>query len=342
MDRRSQINDYLAGRLDVEEANELLQWINSPEGKLFLADETEEIWHQENQEETDVKWDGQEVWNRIQTSQQLGLKSVPKKETSSGPGLPLWLKVAASFVLFAFIGWAFVGGFDLMETAGSAEETRAELVSRYNPPGQKSKIQLPDGSIIFLNADSRVEYPVDFTKNRQVKLEGEAYFAVAKDSLHPFTVESQGIHTSVLGTTFNISTFPEDGKVQVTLLTGKVKLEKSGAKEAIVMNPGEEALLSQAEEGHILRQVEVGKRISWTSGVLEFEDAPFLQMVEILERWYGVQFEVIGPVPKDLSSGTFGRDESLENVLDVLSSSIGFSFEIDNNQVTINIMPSPM
>lgn len=336
MDRRSQINKYLAGELEVEEANKLLEWINSPEGQLFLAEEAEEIWNQGTHEKNDFGWDGEKLWQKIRHTQQLAMDPEPKNATGMRDVIPFWLKVASSFILFAFLSGVLFSIFHERTEDNLAD--KQQLILRYNPPGQKSKIQLSDGSIIFLNADSKVEFPSDFTTNRHVKLEGEAYFSVAKDSLHPFIVESRGIQTRVLGTTFNIAAFPEEDLVQVTLLSGRVTLEKIGSdEEVIVMSPGEEAVLSQVEEGHTLRQVKVGKRVSWTSGILEFEDAPFPRLVNILEKWYGVEIEVQGVLPEALSSGTFSRDESLENVLSVLSPSIGFNYTINNSQVIIHI-----
>ncbi|HLT08971.1 MAG TPA: FecR domain-containing protein [Cyclobacteriaceae bacterium] len=338
MDRRSQINDYLAGRLSAEEASELLQWINSAEGKRFLEDETEAVWDQEMMGDTDLGWDDQAVWEKIRSADRLGFNQPALKNKEKAVLVPAWLKWASSFVLFALIGYQLFSVYQRQYIDEGQPMAAADWVYRYNPPGQKSKIQLSDGSFIYLNADSKIEFAKDFTNNRYVKLEGEAYFSVAKDSLHPFVVESQGIQTRVLGTTFNISAFSTEDMVQVTLVSGKVELEKIGSSETIIMHPGEEMLLSQDENGFIKREVDVRRRISWTSGILEFEDAPFQQMIDILERWYGVEFKIHGTFPKALSSGTFGKDETLENVLDVLSSSIGFKYEIDNSHVTIDFM----
>src|SRR5690606_25058727 len=105
MDRRSQINDYLAGRLSVEEASELLQWINCAEGKRFLEDETEVVWDQEMMGDTDLGWDDQAVWEKIRSADRLGFNQPALKNKEKAVLVPAWLKCVSCFVLFALIGY---------------------------------------------------------------------------------------------------------------------------------------------------------------------------------------------------------------------------------------------
>jgi len=336
MDRQSQINEFLAGRLSEDEVKNFIQWINSPEGKRFLSEESQKVWEEEEWDTEDFpEWEGKRVWDKILVSQ--GIPAVrPSATTVRRLRLPIWFKVACSFLLVAVVAWSIFSLVDAPGDKGSAENREHKIISRYNPPGQKSKIHLPDGSILFLNADSRVEYSSDFEKNRHVKLEGEAFFTVTKDSLNPFTVDVGGITTRVLGTSFNVSSYSPEDKVQVTLVSGRISLAKYGEEVITYMHPGEETLISQSEPGFTKTTVDVTKRISWVSGVLEFEKTSLDYMIDILERWYGVEIMLNGPVPEVLSSGTFENNETLPNVLNVLGSTIGFNYEIKGKEVTIS------
>src|SRR5690606_18285601 len=163
MARRPQITKHLAGDLGVDAAHELLEWINSPDGQALVAEEAEEIWNQGTHEKNDFGWDGEKLWQKIRHTQQLAMDPEPKNAVDVRHIIPFWLKVASSFILFAFLSGILFSIFHEETEDNLADEQ--QLILRYNPPGQKSKIQLSDGSIIFLNADSKVEFPSDFTTN---------------------------------------------------------------------------------------------------------------------------------------------------------------------------------
>ncbi|MBD8489101.1 DUF4974 domain-containing protein [Echinicola sp. CAU 1574] len=214
-----------------------------------------------------------------------------------------------------------------------------EWVVRSNAKGQKSKIHLPDGSTVILNADSQLEFnKTGFgLTHRNVVLEGEAFFDVAHDTLRPFKVTSGTLLTTALGTSFNIKAY-RSFPTEVYLTTGKVEIRhqlEQSKDEKIFLNPGEEALVN--ESNHLVKQK--GKNIKhfqWKEGVLFFEKIPFSEVVKQLERWYGVDIKVLGQDAKTpLINGEF-KQETLKNVLETMKYSLDFSFQIQQEHVTID------
>jgi ferric-dicitrate binding protein FerR (iron transport regulator) len=207
--------------------------------------------------------------------------------------------------------------------------------SKSNPKGQKSKIQLPDGSTVFLNAESQIRFSHDFGKSdRDIFLEGESFFEVAKDSLLPFRVYSGELVTTALGTSFNINSYDTD-RVNVQLATGQVKVFRGKLEsESLVLHPGEEVTM----EGHgqmRKRNFDRHKAFLWKDGTLRFLNTSFSEFKVTLERWYGVDIEVKGtPGPKMSISGEF-KDKYLRNVLESLGYAYDFDYEIAQKRVII-------
>ncbi len=336
MDPRKRLEDFYEGKLNPQEVQELLDWLDTSEAEDLLSAEIIQLWSQKIKSQKEVKWDNQPLWEKINKeksgySQPYLRKEVPQKRL----GFPIWLKAG---VVLLVLGLSALFWMNLQQGQGNKDislSTAGKLITRSNAAGQKTRINLPDGSTVFLNSESKLIYPEDFRNNRSIQLEGEGFFKVAKDPKHPFTVEANGILTTALGTSFNINTFTPDQKVAVTLLTGKVRLSQKGKSNFLELNPGEESLLSLEQTELEKYPVSPKDKILWTEGILRFSETPFGDMVPILERWYGVDIQVKGnPVPFK-ASGTFESNESLSNVLHVLGSSMDFEYQITNKEVII-------
>ncbi|MFN3761292.1 MAG: FecR family protein [Algoriphagus aquaeductus] len=338
MDHKKRMDDFYSGKMSPQQAQEFLEWLESPEAEEFLSAEIIQLWS-EKLKSQDYAWDNSPLWHKINAeksgfSKPYVNKSQPPKENVS---IWSWAKYAAALVLIGVSAYAY---FSTQQRPTNNPVTEAlsssQWITKTNPSGQKTKILLSDGSTIFLNSASSVSYPEDFQTNRKVTLEGEAFFEVAKDPEHPFSVESKGITTTALGTSFNISTFNRQDKVAVTLITGKVKLQQLGSTQEIELNPGEESVLAVDEANPKKYAVNIRDRILWTEGVLRFQNNTFTDVIEILQRWYGVTVQVTGQPSKDLATGTFDNNESLRNVLHVLSESMNFTYQLNEKQVLIH------
>ncbi|MFD2033834.1 FecR family protein [Belliella marina] len=213
-------------------------------------------------------------------------------------------------------------------------------ITKTTNKGEKKKIHLPDGSKVIMNSDSELKYKTGFGRqHRELLLVGEAYFEVDYDTLLPFSVQSKNLHTIALGTSFTINSFPEKKKQEVKLFTGKVSVEHKNEDgyltHALYLTPGEEALLTNHDFKKVL--FDTDKALLWTKGILYFDETPLPEVVDILERWYGVEISVSGKgIANSKVTGEFRKD-NLENVLTSIAYSSAFDFQINKKKVMIKM-----
>lgn len=257
----------------------------------------------------------------------------PGQRTSS-----VYYKWAAAASLLFLVG---LGLFFFIsrpnENLLTQEEPAIEWVEKSNPAGKKTLIHLPDGSKVYLNSESTLRFAKQFISNRQVYLEGEAYFEVAKDSIHAFTVQTDSILTRVLGTAFNIRSFPDEEIVSVALASGSIETHIQGQDQKEILVPGQGLAVSKGEERTTrIFDADLHAIRYWTEGVLHFDQISFSKLIRILERWYGVEIQVRGEVPQGSGfTGTFKNQENLINVLDAIQFSEPFQYQSKDKKVII-------
>ncbi|MEI7523441.1 MAG: FecR family protein [Mariniphaga sp.] len=213
------------------------------------------------------------------------------------------------------------------------------------PFGKKSKIVLEDGTTVWLNAGSRFAFPQAFNGNkREVFLEGEAYFEVAKNIKMPFIVTTAEINVEVLGTRFNICAYKADNLCETVLFEGSVNIWDNSKyfKEKIQIVPNQKATYDKTRKNIALKsesESESGRIISWVNGWYEFKNEDFEQVLKKLEKYYNIKFEYDqAEVSKILPvSGKLDLKESLNEVMIVLSKVAKIEYQISGKIVTIKI-----
>jgi ferric-dicitrate binding protein FerR (iron transport regulator) len=211
-----------------------------------------------------------------------------------------------------------------------------DMVEHSTVPGVKSHLTLSDGSRVILNSGSKLTYAKNFeAEKREVFLDGEAFFNVAKDSNRPFVVNSMDTKTTALGTSFNVSAYQGE-TLNVSLLTGKVVVNRVGeAEEGVILNPGEALRIDTKNDRFSKSDFDQDLVIGWTKKWIIFQKTPLQEAIRALENWYGVQIQIARqPEDQVLLSGRF-QDETLENVLEGLKFSARFEFTIDKEHVKI-------
>jgi ferric-dicitrate binding protein FerR (iron transport regulator) len=195
--------------------------------------------------------------------------------------------------------------------------------------GMRSSLTLPDGTKVWLNAGSKLSYPVLFSdKFRAVKLSGEAYFEVKKDPKWPFLVNSGNMNVVVSGTTFNCNAYPENNEIQTVLVEGHVTVANESATEVEELQPGDLATFSKNSQQITKEKTDLRKYIAWKSGKLMFREDRMDLVVEKLERWYNVEINIKESEISDyIYTATF-IDESLDQVLKMLSLSAPISYTV--------------
>lgn len=203
------------------------------------------------------------------------------------------------------------------------------------PRGGAYSLQLADGTKVMLNSDSRLRFPQIFTgETREVYLEGEGFFQVAKNVAKPFVVHCKKYDVRVLGTTFNISAYRNDSVSMTTLVEGRVNIECGDS--ALVLTPG--LMASVTDSGIFARQVNVDSYISWTRDQFSFSEERLEDLLKKISRWYDVDFEFDDlRIKSHKFSGFIPRYESITNLFEILEQSAGVSFVQKNNKKIVII-----
>lgn len=210
------------------------------------------------------------------------------------------------------------------------------------PYGKRFEIQLSDGTKVKLNAGSTLRYPVNFAqgKERKVILNGEAFFNVAKDTKHPFIVHANEIDVRVLGTKFNMSSYPEDEHINTVLVEGAVSTYKTSdtyqPDKSIVLKPGDKAAWSKTNKTMEVSQTHIESHLAWIDGRLILYEIEFNAILKKLERQYNVVFVNNN---KDLNNRFFTATFDVEDITQVMKSlsySGNFSYAFEDNKIIIN------
>lgn len=283
----------------------------------------------------------------------------PEQWTAETPVIPLpeykprrsfrWLKVAALFLLLA--GSAYLLTLYFQHLQAPAPQP---LASKHNNKGYRSRIMLTDGSVVWLNADSELKYPESFegSTERKVFLTGEAFFEVAPDAQRPFFISTSKMNIRVLGTSFNVKSYPDDVKHETTLVSGAIEVVLNDRPDAkIRLKPNEKLVIPNTSPDTLTGSPQPALMISkptyfpdkdsamietaWKEDRLIFRGERFEDLALQMERWYNVEIAFKDKDLADLRFTGIFRNEKLETALQALQLTEPFKYKIDNGHVII-------
>lgn len=211
----------------------------------------------------------------------------------------------------------------------------AKLQAMDIPAGQRLRIELTDGTSVWLNSNTRMEFPGSFTgDNRVVSIDGEAYFEVAKDANHPFVVNTPSGSVTVTGTTFNVDAYSSAESMVVSLIDGSVEVS-DGANSVYKLEPGQRLILDRKFAA--LSEVR-NEDIEWVNGIVSFYQLPLEDILLRFEKYYGVRVSYLSrEMPDSRFSGKFYIDEGIEQALKTLQRDMNFVYEIDKDNRSVTI-----
>jgi len=190
------------------------------------------------------------------------------------------------------------------------------------PVGIRTQAVLPDGTKVWLNAKSSIKYQLPFVqKERNIELSGEAFFEVTKNPKSPFVVESQNSFVKVWGTKFNVKTYPEDDEIAVALQEGSVDFKTTNSENKAIqstLKPNEYMVYKKADKSLSVSNKNIEKFISWRQNRLTLDETPIKEVAVLLERWYGIQVEIVDAELINYKFTTTFENESLSQVLELL------------------------
>lgn len=218
-------------------------------------------------------------------------------------------------------------------TAG--EDTAADGMNMLRTPrGGQYRLVLPDGSRVWLNAASSIQFPTAFRgSERKVTVTGEVYFEIAKNASQPFIVDIDNrMQVQVLGTSFNVNAYADEASVNTTLLEGSVQIAGSG--KPVLLEPEQQSRIYGDGRSEVRKKVDTRAVVAWKNGDFQFDGDDIRSVMRQISRWYDVEVVYSGEISGGTYSGEVSRNTNLTNVLKVLSLS-GVRFTVDHNKVTV-------
>ena len=214
---------------------------------------------------------------------------------------------------------------------------KAQPVEAYNtistPKGGRYDITLPDGTLVTLNAASKIRFPIVFSgTDRRVELEGEAYFEVEKDTSRPFLLVSGKQTVQVLGTQFNVNSYSDEPQIRTTLLEGSIILK--GATQ-VVLKPGEQARTGHNAENFKVINVDIQTEVAWKNNMFFFENEPIKNCMRQIARWYDVEIVYQGELSDKKIWGSVNRFSEIAKVLKTLELTGNIHFKVEGRRIIV-------
>ncbi len=318
------IRKYLEGHASETEQKQLLEWLRDKENRLVFN--RHKLNWKNNLEQGQFPGGGEESWNRLQA--QLWQRSFNRWQKSNR--IQVLFRVAAIFFFLFSVGSI---SFYLLNRPQPASEIYTTVVTEN---GQVSKIELPDGSQVWLNSGSRISYSNLFsTENRNILLTGEAYFNAATDETMPMVVSCGDISVKVLGTRFNVNAYGPENSVEVVLEEGKVELLNEKMNKAFhALTPGERIKIDVQNSQYSTSEVNTFRYTSWREGIVNIYNLPIEEVVKRLEKRYNQKFE-LDPEVKRLTYTFTIQNESLEEVIKLMEKITPVKAEQKEDTITI-------
>jgi len=239
--------------------------------------------------------------------------------------LPYWMSIAALLIIALTLGYQ------------TYRLSRVSDIEINTPKGVYSKVELPDGTIVFLNSGSKMIYPTRFNgKKREVKLWGEGFFDVKKDAT-PFIVSSQRIRVKVLGTAFNFRNYPSDSLGVVTLERGAVELSLANHNKKVVLKPNEQVILNKNKAEFLVKsKIDPKDFSSWKDGEFVFKSISFPELCNNLERRYNYTFVIeSNKYNHETFTGKFKHGENIEQIMEIIKLNTSIQYKITKDSIII-------
>lgn len=315
---------YLDGSASLEEKRQLLQWLKESEKNRSDFTDMRDLWlscnaSADNELEVDIALDRLKM--RIMNEHER----IGKKTRRS---FIRWYQAAAVLlVLFGLYFWL------------SIEQTEPKLMVQnqlITAKGSKGKFTLPDGTVVWLNSESRLVYPDQFADGkRTVNLVGGAYFEVVKDEKKPFIVKAGDVDVEVLGTSFNISSYPFKDNIETALLSGSVKISGPSVRKEIYLKPNEVFEYKRDLHAVSVKSANASLYADWIKDRLVFDNRPLSDILISMEGWYNMDIVC----PEKFAESTYMsftiRQEDIDEILRAMSFIIPISYQIKNGKAFI-------
>lgn len=316
---------YLDGSAALEEKAALLQWLKCSEENRNDFTDTRDLWLSSYEAVAENELDIEIALERLRSRilKEYKRSQPPKRKWNS------WYQAAAVLLVLLGMGYWFSSRFSPAEKV----VTQYQLITA---KGSKGRFTLPDGSIVWLNSESKLSYPESFRADKRlVTLEGEGYFEVAENKDKPFIVQAGLIDVEVLGTAFDISNYPSQNLLETVLLNGSVKISGERFGKDIILKPDQIFEYNRSTNKATISSTTARLHVDWIKDRLVFDNDRLSDILISMEGWYNLSIDC----PKDFAEKTRMsftiRGESIDEILKAMSLIVPIRYEITPDNVTI-------
>ena len=332
--RKELLLRHIQGNASASEQEQVLQWIGRSEQNRQYYIDLKNLWVSQTLPDT-----------RATEAELAQIRALTSRKPERKPlKIMTWLPtaIAAAAVLALVLVLAIPGRNDkvMYDFAGIPAAYKHTV---YTESGVKSQVTLPDGTHVWLNSESKITFPDQFQgERREIEFSGEAYFEVAKDSLHPMRIyTNKGFDVEVLGTSFNLKCYGDDPTATATLYSGRIQLVSEGG-QTLAVKPNEIVTVGEKKRTYSTipsiqvrsaRGAAIDNQSAWKNGRLVFEETPMDEVVKMLRRWHGVDIVVQDPgILKYRITAEFGA-ESISQIAGMLRYCARIDYRIEDNTV---------
>lgn len=319
------IHTYLSGHATPGEQRELLEWLRESEENKRLFFEMKAIWSGLQTMDKLAESDRMESSLRMlneKIDQRAARMIKPTVSKSSFAISGKWMLMVAAVILLILLPLTWI----LLE-GSTSDITQLYVTNRSN---LVKVLYLPDGTKVWLNKNTSLIYPEKFsTKQREVILDGEAFFDVTKDKKHPFVVKTSSFNIKVLGTTFNVHSYKEDIQVSAVLESGVIQLQSAQGDALVTMHPGQQALYKPDTKELEVSYVAVNEHISWRYNLVTLNNVTIHEVVKSLEENYQIKIQTDSVTLRDHRYNfTYDKGDSAEESVRMLQYVTGLNCKI--------------
>jgi len=318
---------FLSGEASAPELLKLKEWLEESAKHQKIFNKANELWHLNEKKLRNVDLNIDSAWQKLNSKVNKSDKLSLNKPLLISRNKYMILRVAAVALILISLS------FTLLWFTDSFDNSKVKFVTIFTPLGEKSKVQLADGTTVWLNSGSSLKYASDFSRtNRAAILEGEAYFDVTHDKSNPFFVKTKDVKIKVWGTGFNVRAYNNDNIIETTLEKGLISMELPNQKKDVFIKPGQQLLFSKPSSSFQLKKVDVDVFTSWKQNILKFDNADFSEVIKKLERWYGVHIILDSKMKHSERYTMTIKTESLREVLKriKITTPIEYKIEVDS------------
>ena len=312
---------YLSGDASSDEIIDVERWKSASAENLKVFEQCKNVWEKTGQANLFTDIDINKEWDHFLRGVEPGLKVDGENRSQVSYNI---YKIAAVIVVGLIFGFAIL----FLNNSG---------IQEFYTENSIDKLELPDGSIVHLNKHSKITFSKSFLSSREVKLDGEAFFDVVRDTSNAFIISTGKVRVKVLGTSFNVDAYRSEDIVNVTVASGKVAVyDKKELEKQNVLVKGEKIDFSrELHSGKVSNNHDLNF-LSWKTGVMSFENSSLEEVLNKLEELYGIEFELANKELYRCRISVKFDNSELDYILNTLSLTLGFSFEKTNTSYLVS------